>query len=243
MTKVWIYGLADPNTEEIRYVGKAVDPEKRYRSHLSTKPALHRYYWIRSLLRQDQRPVLIHLERVASTAWQAAERKWIKYFREEKKWSLTNLTDGGDGLPKGYKMSEEAKRRMSLSHLGKHSTEIAKRKISAALRGRCFSEEAKHKISLALKGKSFSEITRQKMSTFQKKRFANPENHPMLGKRHSEVTKRRLSIAHSGKHHTEEAKRKMSLAHLGKHLSEETKHKISLARKSKQNRSTRGICK
>ena len=49
-----------------------------------------------------------------------------------------------------------------------------------------------------------------------------------LGQRHSEETKRKISLSHTGrKKHTEESKRKLREANLGKVLSEETRKKIS----------------
>jgi predicted GIY-YIG superfamily endonuclease len=35
--KTYIYGLADPTTKEIRYVGKADDPQARLSQHLQEK--------------------------------------------------------------------------------------------------------------------------------------------------------------------------------------------------------------
>lgn len=59
----------------------------------------------------------------------------------------------------------------------------------------------------------------------------------MTGKKHSEKSKRMISLSRKGKGHpiTEETKRKISLAHFGKKHSEESKKKISLARLGKKN--------
>src|SRR3990167_5955989 len=78
-----------------------------------------------------------------------------------------------------------------------------------------------------------------------------------LGYKHTEKTKKKISLAHNGKinseetrgkislankgenhplfgkHHTEETRKRMSLIHIGKHLSKENKEKISLALKGK----------
>ena len=72
-------------------------------------------------------------------------------------------------------------------------------------------------------------------------------NKNMLGKHHSEETKKKLALASKGnknmlgKHHSEYAKIKMSEAHkgrtptwlVGKHLAEEHKQKLSIANKGK----------
>ena len=58
----------------------------------------------------------------------------------------------------------------------------------------------------------------------------------MVGKKHSQETRRKISEIRKGKHQSEEHRRKISEAkkgerhhNYGKHHSEETKHKISLA--------------
>ncbi|MCX5781777.1 MAG: NUMOD3 domain-containing DNA-binding protein [Elusimicrobia bacterium] len=62
----------------------------------------------------------------------------------------------------------------------------------------------------------------------------------LLGKHHSEESKRKMSESHKGKHPSEEARRKNSESHkgnkhplYGKHRSDETKRKISKAHKGK----------
>lgn len=68
---------------------------------------------------------------------------------------------------KGYKMSEETKKKMSLARLGKKGhkfTEESKKKMSLARLGIVFSEEHKKKISIAHLGKKHSEETRKKLS-------------------------------------------------------------------------------
>lgn len=239
MKKVWIYALADPNTEQIRYVGKANNPEQRLARHLchAKSGTCHRDRWIQKLWESGQNPVLILLHRATASNWQKLERKWIKHFRNQD--SLTNVTDGGDGVigyiftekvkqrisvslkkrfadhPESNPMfgrchTEEAKQKISLANLGKHHSEEAKQKIAIARLGNCLSEKTKQKISVSQRGKYISEETKRKMSLSQKKRLANPESHPMFGK-----------------HHTEESKQKIALACLGRHLSEETKRKCS----------------
>jgi len=55
------------------------------------------------------------------------------------------------------------------------------------------------------------------------------------GRKHTEGTRKKISLTNTGKHHSEEAKKKISLAKIGKHLSEETKKKMSLARTGDKN--------
>ena len=55
----------------------------------------------------------------------------------------------------------------------------------------------------------------------------------VLGYKHSEETKLKLSEGQKGKHHSEESKHKIREARKGKTRSEETKHKMSIANKGK----------
>ncbi len=112
---------------------------------------------------------------------------------------------------KGYKHSDESKRKMSESHKGKILSEETKRKMSDAAK--------RNKKWL---GKTHLEKTKRKMS----------ESHK--GKTHSEETKRKLSESKKGKTLSEETKRKMSENNArywkDKKLSEETKRKMRLSR-------------
>lgn len=113
---------------------------------------------------------------------------------------------------KRKEISEETKKRMRKSHLGKRHSRETKKKISDSNKGRIFSEEHKRKISESKCGKPG----------------------PNLGRHFSKKAKRRMSAAHSGKNHhmfgkhlTEEIKKKIGDSHLGKHFSKEVKRKMA----------------
>ena len=76
------------------------------------------------------------------------------------------------------------------------------------------SDETKQKISESLKGRPMSELTYQKLclvrrphteeskkkiSEKAKQRYANPQNHPIFGKKHSEESRRKNSESRKGK--------------------------------------------
>lgn len=60
-------------------------------------------------------------------------------------------------------------------------------------------KEHLYSIRLGGTGKSRSDATKQKLSELAKKRFSNPENHPLYGKHHSHETKAKLSALRAGK--------------------------------------------
>lgn len=95
--KTYIYILQDPETQEIRYVGKSHNPKRRLQSHLWDKPKVkyHSYYWIQSLLKKGLKPIMIIIDEIEEN-WEELEIYWISQFKE---WgfNLTNQTLGGEG--------------------------------------------------------------------------------------------------------------------------------------------------
>ena len=83
---------------------------------------------------------------------------------------------------------------------GYKQTEDNKKKISLALKGFRHSEETKGKMSLAQKGKTVSEETKSKISLARK------------GFRHLEESKRKISLSHTGKHLSDDTKKKIGAA-------------------------------
>ena len=72
-------------------------------------------------------------------------------------------------MKKGEKMSDEQKRKLSISHTGKKLSEEHKRKLSDShkgkqtwMKGRVHTKETKEKMSLALSGKKYTEERRIK---------------------------------------------------------------------------------
>jgi hypothetical protein len=96
-----IYGLSDPRTNEVRYVGWAKKATKRFRGHMneakSDKEIVSwKVRWIRTLLKLKLEPVLVILQQFSTNALKA-EVRWIKKLREQG-CRLTNMTDGGEGV-------------------------------------------------------------------------------------------------------------------------------------------------
>lgn len=108
-----IYTLSDPRTNEVRYVGMTTRGVKvRYNQHLKQMKSLndtrgpHRAKWLKLLDTKGLFPVLSVVESGTGDSWVAAEKRWIKYYRDCG-CDLTNLTDGGEGTF-GLKFSPES---------------------------------------------------------------------------------------------------------------------------------------
>jgi hypothetical protein len=125
-TVVSIYGLVDPRTNQLRYVGKTKKSlHKRLKNHVQDARygfKRHVCNWVGELLRLGLRPEIFVIEEVAGD-WAEAERFWIAYFRSIGA-HLTNIAKGGQGDP------------------GPEHFE----KLRVLFKGRVFSEEHKRKI-------------------------------------------------------------------------------------------------
>jgi len=134
---------------------------------------------------------------------------------------------------KGYKRTEECKRKMSEARKGKNTwmkgkkhTEESKKKMSESQKGKKLSEETKKRISKANKGKKKPPLTKEhKRNISLSKKGSIPWNKGLNKKTDSRIVSRK------GFKHSEEARLKISLSNKGKKLSQETKDKISEAHK------------
>lgn len=162
----FIYLLRDPRTNDVRYVGKTLDPSLRLSRHIQAARRgvrTHVACWILSLERAGLKPVLEIIE-TCGDEWAERERYWIGHYGD----SLTNHSLGGDGAPgvtlspetiakrvqsrKGYKhsvatrekLSKAAKRRKPRK--GWHHTEQTREKLSEARIGQRRGPDTKGRI-------------------------------------------------------------------------------------------------
>lgn len=162
--RLLIYGLSDPRTGELRYIGKSSCGQKRARSHCYpsaiSRDRTRTGAWIKSLRASGLKPAIDVLEQVQDASKLSdAERFWIASLRATGA-ILLNHTDGGEGTP-GRVMSAPMRTRLREASLGNQHALGKKQVLSIAQRAtlanrarlRSGSAEIRAKISRTLSGR------------------------------------------------------------------------------------------
>lgn len=107
-----IYALQDPETKQIRYIGKSTKGLKRPHEHkraYSLKAHTHKNNWIKSLFAKNLMYEIVVLEEnIEDNQLDTKEIYWIAYHKSINS-PLTNGTDGGEGSL-GREISEETRK-------------------------------------------------------------------------------------------------------------------------------------
>lgn len=143
------------------------------------------YSKMKAIINSNNEPIYLFLkEQLLEKESLKFEKEMIKIIgRKENNGTLTNLTDGGEGIS-GFKMSDESKQKMSDKKIGKKIGDMSnetKLKISISKKG-CLSP---------MKGKSHTNESKQKMSEKAKQRLG--EKNSMYNKKHSIESKQKMS--------------------------------------------------
>ena len=132
--KYIIYGLYDPNTNELRYIGKSKNGLNRAKDHVhpshyndTKKRHIPIYCWIRKLIKNEQKPIIAILCECNENDLNAKEVELIAHFKESR-CRLLNVTEGGDGS-KGIsrKHTPEELKKMSESQMGNKNHRFGKK--------------------------------------------------------------------------------------------------------------------
>lgn len=105
--KTYIYVLEDPETKEVKYVGKTVSSLKhRLSQHLNDfRGKSYKSNWIRKLKSKNLIPIIKIIDIVTWEDSAKVEMYWIQYFSEY--FNLTNLSLGGEGALGNIKTEEQ----------------------------------------------------------------------------------------------------------------------------------------
>lgn len=177
-----IYVLVDPNTMEVRYVGKSTSPQVRYRRHILdavSGRSDHKARWIASLLSQGQRPELRIIELCPPARWATRERHWIAVFRNLGT-TLTNHKSGGEGGNHDH----QTRAKMRAAKLGK----------PAHNRGKSASPATRQRQSEAARRK-WDRMTPEERSEWKARRGHLRPPKPTTGYRHTAEAKARIVAA------------------------------------------------
>lgn len=188
---VAIYALYDPRDPDVvRYVGKTKTKiEIRRMRHVGeARRGLknHRGNWIRSLLNAGVIPGVRLLAEVPAEVWPEYERQFIAQYKN----TLTNGTDGGEGLENP---TEETRRKMSDANKGRPTPENVRQLRSENAKNRQWSEETKRKMSESKRRENLSEETRRKRSEGNRRRKLSAETKAKIAASQREYHARRLN--------------------------------------------------
>jgi len=145
-----VYALIDPRSDQMRYIGKALDVEQRDRNHFKQRKCGRsaKDEWLRELHARGLRADMIVLEEC--TPGESADRE--KYWIARARWRgmpLLNMKHGGQGR---LSTSVETRKRISDAVKGKGHGPEWRAAHAAALRGRKASPETKAKMGRAQMG-------------------------------------------------------------------------------------------
>jgi len=232
MRDVYIYALCEPDTEDVRYIGKTVRFPTRIRAHYREKRTTRKCRWLNSL--DGRLPIVKVLEIVGEESWEEAEKRQIRIHREMG-CDLTNHTDGGDGrsaftVEEIETISQQMKAKMNDPDFKrKIFTPERAAKISAALTGKNHSKDhlaklpqnqkgfkqsagAIDKKRIAATGKKQTEEWKAMISANNKGNKWSVGNTNMLGKKQSPEARAKIADFQKGKPKTVEQREKMSIA-------------------------------
>lgn len=162
-----LYGLSDPATGELRYIGITEQPLRvRLRAHMAQARSgrnTHLYHWIGNL---GSAPAMEAIEEHRDRqSLIEAERFYIAYLRYLG-FRLVNGTDGGDG----GSPSPEARRKIAAARRGSTASAETRAKLSAAGRMQVQSEETKAKRAASMIGRPTSDRTRAAVAEANRRR-------------------------------------------------------------------------
>jgi len=92
----YIYALIDPRDNEVRYIGKTINPKRRLVEHLNDSKREYNYkaMWIKSLLKEDIKPLIKFLKICPLSDFVKYEVEYIELYKNSK---LTNSDETGQG--------------------------------------------------------------------------------------------------------------------------------------------------
>jgi hypothetical protein len=237
---VIIYGLSDPITGHLRYIGKTkLSLRRRLAQHINDVKRgniyIPRYRWLAELVAWGMKPEIFEVETSSSSEWQDDEQFWIAYFRSIG-CDLLNATDGGDGI-NGHRHSEQTKDKQRIAAIRRYQRLGEREKTGAAVREAFAEPEIRAKLSEARKlvPKSSMQKGIDALVAYAKSDLGRSERSRTLkGRTLTEEWRRKISISRSGHKWDQKRKEAQSARLRGGRHSEETKAKMSASAKRRR---------
>lgn len=161
MKKYIVYRHSSKTTGKV-YIGiTCQNPIKRWGAGNNYKGCLHFYSAILKYGWDDFEHTILH-EHLSKSKAIEIEKSLIAYYKALSK--SYNITDGGDGVIKSTKVSNDTRNKMSKAHKGFRHSEDTKRRISEHRKGIKYSEHTLSKMSKSHLGKHLSEQAKSKIS-------------------------------------------------------------------------------
>lgn len=201
MADIFIYALKCPIADQIRYVGKAMNPARRLKAHMrgAAKRKSHKDNWLFLLQKECRSPELVILHTVApGDDWAEMERRAIATGRALG-WPLTNLTHGGEGASLTLEERERKKAIMGRAETRMKMSRAAKARwqnpelLAAALQS-ASSAEKRARLSEAARARSTPEY-RAKMAEKTKATWADREKRARILAGITEEVRAKVSAA------------------------------------------------
>lgn len=197
-SKYLVYGLVDPRTEKVRYIGKSARGDERIKCHgrqSYLNDNTNRAKWILGLKRKGLTFQIKILEECQSEAEALEkERQWISEARAMG-WKLTNHTSGGETVT----FDEITLRKMSKAGKGKPKSPAHRAKISASLKGRVMSPEWKAKVCGDNSPMKRKEVRDKRAATMNKVRETDPDRYSAASRATwTEEKRKKFAEAQSG---------------------------------------------
>ena len=152
-----IYGLVDPRDPQIiRYIGRSYHMGNRYKDHVKRFYDIPRCRWIRSLLDEGLKPLVVTIQdNVPEALSPHLEVYWISYYDRLLGDLLLNSDSGGEGT-----WSHETRKKISVGGLAS-VTDKRRRGHSSHLSGRWNDPEGRKILMKAMTSPEYKEAQRR----------------------------------------------------------------------------------
>jgi hypothetical protein len=173
-----IYGVADPRTGDIRYIGQTKNVKARRKSHISgscSGKTLPVSRWERKLRQEGVLPTFVILqEGIGREDINRLEAEWIAKGRAEG-WSLLNLIDGATSEPHGCPLSDERRAKIAESMRRRWEDPAFRAEKTAKIRVAMAEPGYAEKHRAAIVGRVLSDETKAKVSEGVRALWEDPE--------------------------------------------------------------------